>query len=326
MTKLLEVNNLQTYFYTRGGIVKAVDGVSFTLEKGKTLGIVGESGSGKSVTMMSILGLIPTPPGKIMGGSALFQGRDLLKMSKSELRSIRGDRIAMIFQDPMTSLNPYLKVSTQLMEVLTEHQKSLTSKEAKKKAIESLEKVGIPDASNRVNHYPHQFSGGMRQRVMIAMALIAQPDLLIADEPTTALDVTIQAQILALLQKLQKENGLSIILITHDLGVVAGMSDDVLVMYAGKPAERGLARELFYHHHHPYTHGLLRSTPDVAKAGDKLFSIPGLPPDPSRLPQGCPFAPRCDRVMDVCRTDKPLPVRKLSAQHESVCYLPSHGG
>ena len=325
MNELLRVEGLKTYFHTRAGIVKAVDGVDFALESGQTLGIVGESGSGKSVTMMSILGLIPTPPGKIMGGKALFKGQDLLQMSQRDLRSVRGDRIAMIFQDPMTSLNPYLRVSTQLTEVLFEHRHSMTKAEARRRAIESLETVGIPEASSRVDQFPHQFSGGMRQRVMIAMALIAEPDIVIADEPTTALDVTIQAQILALLQQLQKDRGLSIILITHDLGVVAGVSDNVLVMYAGKPAEWGPVRNVFYQHHHPYTNGLLRSTPDMDDHGDdfRLFSIPGLPPDPSRLPPGCPFAPRCDRVMDECRQPLPIPRRQMSPEHGSVCHLPT---
>lgn len=322
---LLSVNNLQTYFYTRAGVVKAVDGVSFDLEPGKTLGIVGESGSGKSVTMMSILGLIPQPPGKIVGGQALFRGKDLLGMNSSALRKIRGDQISMIFQDPMTSLNPYLRISTQLTEVLTEHGSRLTSKQAYFKAIECLEKVGIPDASKRVDQYPHQFSGGMRQRVMIAMGLISDPMVLIADEPTTALDVTIQAQILTLLKTLQREHNLAIILITHDLGVVAGVSDEVLVMYAGKPVEAGSVDHVFYNNHHPYTKGLLKSTPDMAQSRDKLYSIPGLPPDPSALPPGCPFAPRCDQVMTQCQHNQPIPKQQMKQGHYSICYLSSEG-
>ena len=241
---LLKVENLKTYFHTRSGVIKGVDGVSFSIEKGETLGIVGESGSGKSVTMMSLMGLLPSPPAKIEGGTAEFQGQDLLKLKESDLRKIRGNKISMIFQDPMTSLNPYLKISRQLTEVLEMHQK-ITRREARRKAIEIMEKVNIPDAALRVDNYPHQFSGGMRQRVMIAMALISEPDLLIADEPTTALDVTIQAQILELLKDLQKELGMAMIMITHDLGVVAGVSDKILVMYAGKPVETGSTDDIF---------------------------------------------------------------------------------
>lgn len=250
MSKLLTVNDLKTYFYTRSGIVKAVDGMSFTLDRGETLGIVGESGSGKSVTMMSILGLIPKPPGKILSGTAVFDGVDLLSANSKIIRSIRGYRIAMIFQDPMTSLNPYLKVSTQLTEVITEHE-GKSQNEALRLSIEALERVGIPDASSRIDQYPHQFSGGMRQRVMIAMAIVAKPDIIIADEPTTALDVTIQAQILQLLKTMQKEMGLGLVLITHDLGVVAGMSDNVMVMYAGRLVEQGSCDDIFYCSHHP---------------------------------------------------------------------------
>lgn len=318
---ILQVKDLKTYFYTRGGVVKAVDGVSFDLKKGETLGIVGESGSGKSVTMMSILGLIPQPPGKVVGGSALLEGKEIIGLSDKELRKIRGNKISMIFQDPMTSLNPYLKVSTQLCEVLTEH--GICSKEeAYKRAIAALDQVGIPDAESRIDQYPHQFSGGMRQRVMIAMALISEPDILIADEPTTALDVTIQAQILDLLKSLQEKMGMAMIMITHDLGVVAGVADKILVMYAGRPIERGVTHDVFYKGHHPYTKGLLKSLPRIDKKETELWSIPGLPPDPSRLPPGCPFAPRCSMAMDVCREDKSIPVRTLTPTgHESVCYL-----
>ena len=320
MTALLEVKDLRTHFYTRDGIIKAVDGVSFSITKGETLGIVGESGSGKSVTMMSILGLIPMPPGKIVGGSAMFQGQDLLQMSRLDMQNVLGSKIAMIFQDPMTSLNPFLTVERQMTEVLTAHQ-NVSRKDARKVAIERLEEVGIPEPQKRIDLYPHQFSGGMRQRVMIAMALMNRPELLIADEPTTALDVTVQAQILELLKGLQKTYGMALIMITHDLGVVAGISDKVLVMYAGRPVERGNVREVFYQHAHPYTQGLLRSIPshDVKGAGD-LYSIPGLPPDPSKLPAGCPFAPRCNFASDQCREDKPLPVRSFSPSHQSVCY------
>jgi oligopeptide transport system ATP-binding protein len=320
MENLLEVKDLRTYFYTRAGVVKAVDGVSFDIQPGKTLGIVGESGSGKSVTMMSLLGLIPQPPGRIVGGTANFKGQDLLKMSPKALRQIRGTKISMIFQDPMTSLNPYLKVSTQLAEVLTEHS-SISKKAAVHRAIEVLEMVGIPDAAKRVDAYPHQFSGGMRQRVMIAMALIAKPELVIADEPTTALDVTIQAQILDLLKSMQKEFKMALVLITHDLGVVAGMSDEVLVMYAGRPVERGSASEIFYSYKHPYTSGLLRSIPRLDQAGQDLYSIPGLPPDPAKLPPGCPFASRCDQVIPACSKDVQVPLRMFGSNHYSVCHL-----
>lgn len=320
MAKLLDVKDLRTHFFTRAGVVKAVDGVSFSLSKGETLGIVGESGSGKSVTMMSLLGLIPKPPGKIVGGEAYFDGADLLRLSENQLRKVRGKRIAMIFQDPMTSLNPYLKISTQLMEVLFEHER-VSKKQAYNRAIEALDHVGIPEPHHRIDQYPHQFSGGMRQRVMIAMALIARPELLVADEPTTALDVTVQAQILELLKDLQKETGMAMILITHDLGVVAGMSDEILVMYAGKSVERGTSDEIFYHHQHPYTSGLIRSIPKVEGELTELYSIPGLPPDPSKLPPGCAFAPRCEHAMAVCQQAQPIPERSQGGKHKSVCYL-----
>lgn len=320
MTKVLDVKNLQTHFYTRSGIVKAVDGVSFSVEKGKTLGIVGESGSGKSVTMMSLMGLIPNPPGKVVGGQAFFDGRDLLCLSENELRKIRGKRIAMIFQDPMTSLNPYLKISTQLVEVLTTHEK-VSKHTAWKRAVDALDQVGIPEPDKRIECYPHQFSGGMRQRVVIAMALIAKPDLVIADEPTTALDVTVQAQILELLKNLQKETGMSLIIITHDLGVVAGMSDEILVMYAGRPVERGSADDIFYQHWHPYTAGLLKSIPRIDGGDNELYSIPGLPPDPSQLPAGCSFAPRCAHALDICSTGAAIPVRSSGGSHQAVCHL-----
>jgi oligopeptide transport system ATP-binding protein len=320
MEKLLEVKDLKTYFYTRAGVVKAVDGVSFNVYPGQTLGIVGESGSGKSVTMLSLLGLLPQPPGKVVGGTAMFQGTDLLQLRPKQLRHIRGTKISMIFQDPMTSLNPYLKISTQLTEVLTEHS-SISKKDALRKAIEALEMVGIPDASARIDAYPHQFSGGMRQRVMIAMALICKPDLLIADEPTTALDVTIQAQILELLKDMQSHLKMAVILITHDLGVVAGMSDEVVVMYAGRPVERGTAEDIFYKNCHPYTAGLLKSIPRIDQHGQELYSIPGLPPDPSKLPPGCPFASRCDRVMPKCSDDLIVPSRSMGPGHVSVCHL-----
>ncbi|MEY4630549.1 MAG: hypothetical protein RIQ81_669 [Pseudomonadota bacterium] len=321
MGALLEVKDLRTHFFTRDGVVKAVDGVSFAIERFETLGIVGESGSGKSVTMQSILGLIPTPPGKVIGGSALWEGRlDLVAAPRREMRRILGSEISMIFQDPMTSLNPFLTVGQQLTEVVTAHRK-VTRAEARDIAIERLEEVGIPDPAQRLSQYPHQFSGGMRQRVMIAMALMNRPKLLIADEPTTALDVTVQAQILELLKQLQKSYGMALILITHDLGVVAGVTDNVMVMYAGRPVEHGTVREVFHSTAHPYTDGLLRSAPSLAqsRSGD-LFSIPGLPPDTSRLPPGCAFAPRCPHVNEQCRMNVEIPVRKFSATHRSVCY------
>lgn len=317
---LLEVNDLKTYFHTRSGVAKAVDGLSFKAEKGKTLAIVGESGSGKSVSMLSLLGLIPCPPGRIESGSAIFEGKDLLKISKEDLRDIRGSKISMIFQDPMTSLNPYLKISTQLTEAVFAHNKTITNKEVRKKAIESLELVGIPNAADRVDCYPHEFSGGMRQRVMIAMALINRPQIVIADEPTTALDVTIQAQILRLLKDIQSELHMSVILITHDLGVVAGVADKVSVMYAGKVVEEGTVEDIFYRSSHPYTMGLLSSTPRLDQKKDSLTAISGLPPDPSNLPLGCPFAPRCSKVMNSCRLEDPLPIKSYSHKHKALCY------
>lgn len=320
MSKLLEVNNLQTYFYTRDGVVKAVDGLSFTVEKGKTLAIVGESGSGKSVSMMSLMGLIPQPPGKIVGGTAMFDGVDILKLSNSEMNQYRGKRISMVFQDPMTSLNPYLRISTQMVEAMMEHD-DVSFDDARNRAIECLGLVGIPHPAKVVDNYPHQFSGGMRQRVMIAMALMNDPELLIADEPTTALDVTIQAQILELLKDLQKRLGMGIILITHDLGVVAGMSDNVVVMYAGKMVETGNADEIFYRYQHPYTQGLLASIPNLEESADELYTIPGLPPDAARLPPGCSFAPRCRYALGVCSQDTPLPNRVFEPGHRALCHL-----
>lgn len=314
---LLSVRNLKTYFYSEGAVVKAVDDVSFDLKKGETLGIVGESGSGKSVTNLSILRLIPYPPGKIVGGAVNFHGQDLMKLSENEIRKIRGKRIAMIFQDPMTSLNPFMKVGAQLTEI-TELHEGLSKAAARKKAIEMLELVGISDAARRIDDYPHQFSGGMRQRVMIAMALSCKPELLIADEPTTALDVTIQAQILELIKDLKEKTGTSIILITHDLGLVAGMTDHIAVMYAGKIIEYAPTTELFSSPHHPYTQGLLKSVPDPLSQQEKLFQIPGLPPDLTNLPVGCPFSPRCAYVTDKCKEIPPI--RQINDQHFSVCW------
>jgi oligopeptide transport system ATP-binding protein len=316
---LLEVKNLRTYFDTDDGVVKAVDGISFELKRGQTLGIVGESGSGKSVTNLSIIRLVPDPPGKIVSGEVIFNGADLLLISNEAIRKIRGRRIAMIFQDPMTSLNPFMKISKQLME-MTQLHLGHTKAQARAHAIRMLETVGIPDAHTRADSYPHEFSGGMRQRVMIAMALSCEPELLIADEPTTALDVTIQAQILELIKKLKRETGTSVILITHDLGVVAGMTDHVIVMYAGKIFEQAPTDELFARPGNPYTKGLLRSVPDPTAEQGKLYQIPGLPPDVAHLGPGCPFAPRCDRVEEICKREFP-PFVQLNADHHSLCHF-----
>jgi oligopeptide transport system ATP-binding protein len=316
---LLEVKDLRTYFDTEDGEVKAVDGISIQLKRGETLGIVGESGSGKSVTNLSIVRLIPSPPGRIVSGQILFDGIDILKLKENDVRKIRGRRIAMIFQDPMTSLNPFMKISRQLME-LTQLHLGHTRRQAYDHAIEMLETVGIPDARSRANSYPHEFSGGMRQRVMIAMALSCEPELLIADEPTTALDVTIQAQILELIKTLKRATGASVILITHDLGVVAGMTDHLIVMYAGKAFEQAPTAELFALPGNPYTKGLLRSVPDPTAEQGELYQIPGLPPDLAHLPSGCPFAPRCDRAEDICRREFP-PFVQLTAEHFSLCHF-----
>ncbi len=317
---LLSVRDLRTYFETEDGTVKAVDGITFDLERGETLGIVGESGSGKSVTNLSILRLLPEPPGKIVSGEVVFNGEDILALPKEEVRRIRGKRISMIFQDPMTSLNPFLRISRQLMEITQLHL-GHTKEQAYEHAVKMLEMVGIPDARSRAGSYPHEFSGGMRQRVMIAMALSCEPELLIADEPTTALDVTIQAQILELIKKLKRDTGTSVILITHDLGVVAGMTDHIIVMYAGKVFEQAPTRELFAAPGNPYTKGLLRSVPDPAhEQGKALYQIPGLPPDVAHLPPGCPFQPRCERAQDICRSEFP-PFVQLNAEHFSLCHF-----
>jgi oligopeptide transport system ATP-binding protein len=316
---LLEVRDLRAYFHTEDGTVKAVDGVTFKLKRGETLGIVGESGSGKSVTNLSIVRLIPTPPGEIVSGEVIFDTQDLLRIPEAQVRKIRGRRIAMIFQDPMTSLNPFMKISQQLMEVTQLHL-GHSKVEAYEHAVKMLETVGIPDARARAEGYPHEFSGGMRQRVMIAMALSCQPELLIADEPTTALDVTIQAQILELIKSLKQTTGTSVILITHDLGIVAGMTDHLIVMYAGKVFEQAPTAELFARPGNPYTKGLLRSVPDPTQEQGKLYQIPGLPPDLARLPAGCPFATRCDRVEEICRREFP-PFVQLSSEHYSLCHF-----
>lgn len=317
---ILTVNNLKTYFQTEDGVVKAVDGITFELKKGETLGIVGESGSGKSVTNLSIMRLIPEPPGKIVEGDIIFDGIDVRALSIEDVRKIRGKRIAMIFQDPMTSLNPFLKISKQLGEV-TELHLGHTREQARAHAVKMLETVGIPEPETRADGYPHELSGGMRQRVMIAMALSCDPELLIADEPTTALDVTIQAQILELIKDLKARLGTSVILITHDLGVVAGMTDKIIVMYAGKVFEQAPTRELFAAPANPYTKGLLKSVPDPAhEDGTELYQIPGLPPDVAHLPPGCPFAPRCERAADICRAEYP-PFVEVAQNHQSLCHF-----
>lgn len=322
---ILEVNDLKTSFHTRNGIVRAVDGVSFSVERGETLGIVGESGSGKSVSCYSLLGLIPTPPGRIEGGQALLDGKtDLLTADEKTMQGIRGKRISMIFQDPMTSLNPYLRVSTQLIEALRIHE-DVTRKEALTRATMALEEVGITEASTRIQFYPHEFSGGMRQRVMIAMAMITHPDILIADEPTTALDVTVQAQILELIRERQKANNSAVILITHDLGVVAGMCDRINVMYAGKIVESGTADDIFKNAQHPYTVALQRSIPSLGSKGKPLYTIPGLPPDLSQPIPGDAFALREGITSGGQWDNTPPPLRQVSDTHwvrESDVILP----
>ncbi len=300
---VLRIEDLRTHFHTDDGVVKAVDGVSLSVRRGEILGLVGESGSGKSVTNLSVLQLVPTPPGRYAGGQIWFGGEDLLTKSEQEMRAFRGNRIAMIFQDPMTSLNPYLRVSRQVGEVLRLH-KGMDAKAARRRTIELLEMVGIPDPSRRVDAHPHELSGGMLQRVMIAMALACEPDLLLADEPTTALDVTVQAQILELIQQLCRDRGTAVVLVTHDLGVVAGVADRVAVMYAGRLVEQGDVEQIFHHPRHPYTEGLLRSLPRLDRKGE-LTAIPGMPPNLSNLPEGCAFAPRCPVKMPHCSEQTP---------------------
>ena len=317
---LLQVNNLKTYFRTQDGMVKAVDGVSYYVHKGETLGIVGESGCGKTVSALSIMRLIPQPPGKIAGGEVIFDGDDLLGLSEEEMRHVRGNRISMIFQDPMTSLNPVLTINRQVSESLELHL-GMARSSARERALELLRMVGIPSAEKRLDDYPHQFSGGMRQRVMIAMALSCNPEVLIADEPTTALDVTIQAQILDLMNKLKRELGAAVIIITHDLGVVAGMSDRVVVMYAGHIVESADTYEVFGNPRHPYTLGLMRSIPRVdARERKRLNPIRGLPPDLIDLPDMCPFVPRCDFAQPRCEEGRP-PLRTVAPNHQAACWF-----
>ena len=316
---LLEVDNLQTYFFTDAGVLPSVDGVSFTIDGGQTLGVVGESGCGKSVTAMSILQLIPQPPGKIVGGEIRFKGQDLAAMNAKELQRIRGNEISVIFQEPMTSLNPVFTVGDQITEAILLHQ-GVSEDQAWEIALDMLVAVGIPAPESRIDEYPHQMSGGMKQRVMIAMALACQPDLLIADEPTTALDVTIQAQILELLKKMQVERGMAIMLITHDLGVVAETCDNVVVLYAGRVAETAPTGELFETPTHPYTAGLLQALPDRAKPGARLYTIEGMVPSPLNFPSGCRFRSRCPKASEQC-SEKP-PLIQVSPTHQAWCWHP----
>ncbi len=320
---LLEVKNLKTYFHTRNGVVRAVDDVSFSIEKGETLGIVGESGSGKSVTAYSMMRLIPQPPGRIEGGTASFDGTDLLNCSKEQLAAIRGRRVAMIFQDPMTSLNPYMRIEDQIIEPLLIH--GMCDKaEARRRALEAMKNVGIPAPETRLRSFPHEFSGGMRQRVMIAMALITKPDLLIADEPTTALDVTVQAQILELIKKMQRELGTAVIFISHDLGTVAGFCDRVMVMYAGKVMETAKTDEIFYRPRHPYTRALQKSRPALQAKGAELYTIPGMPPDVSKPIQGCAFKTRCEFALESCK-QAPMSLVETEPGHGTACPRVSGG-
>jgi peptide/nickel transport system ATP-binding protein len=316
---LLDVRGLRTSFHGEHGEVRAVDGVDLRLERGRTLGIVGESGCGKSVTALSIMGLVPQPPGRIAGGEVLFEGEDLLKLSASRLRDLRGDQLSMIFQEPMTSLNPAFPVGEQIAETLIRH-RGLSKQEAKNQAIEMLRRVRIPSPESRADDYPHQLSGGMRQRVMIAMALACNPKLLIADEPTTALDVTIQAQILDLMRALRAELGTAIILITHDLGVIAELADDVIVMYAGQVIERCAAERLFAEPQHPYTIGLLGSIPRLDLEQERLSAIEGFVPDAAALPPGCRFHPRCPFAVEKCQQEVP-PLMEITAGHHAACVL-----
>lgn len=316
---VLQVKGLKTYYYTEEGVVPAVDGLDFEVEPGETFAIVGESGCGKSVTSLSILRLIPSPPGKIIDGEIIYHGQDLVKKSEREMRSIRGNDISMIFQEPMTSLNPVFTVGQQIGESFRFHQQ-MGKAEMLKKSIEMLRLVGIPEPEHVINDYPNQLSGGMRQRVMIAMALACNPKILIADEPTTALDVTIQAQILDLMRDLQKKMGMAIIMITHDLGVVAQMCDEVIVMYAGSICEQGTADEIFYNPRHEYTKGLMRSIPTAENNGQRLEPITGTPIDLLNMPKGCPFAPRCEAAMKICLREKPVRML-INDDHMATCWM-----
>ncbi len=319
---LMQVRNLTTRFYTEDGVVHAVNGISYNLHEGETLGIVGESGCGKSVHALSVMRLIPEPPGKIVDGSVIFRGRDLLKLPPAEMRKVRGAQIAMIFQDPMTSLNPVFTIGEQITEALRLHM-AMNKTQARRRAAELLDLVGIPEAQDRLDSYPHEFSGGMRQRAMIAMGLSCAPQLLIADEPTTALDVTIQAQIIDLVKRLREKMGMAIIWITHDLGIVAGLVDRVLVMYAGLIVEKAPVKELYKNPRHPYTLGLLRSLPRVDKsrvATERLIPIQGLPPDLIEMPPGCPFMPRCPYAISRCAAENPA-LESIGPEHEVACWV-----
>ncbi|MFC2037643.1 ABC transporter ATP-binding protein [Chloroflexota bacterium] len=317
---LLEVEGLKTQFFTQDGVVRAVNGVSFFVDEGETLGIVGESGCGKSVSVLSVMRLIPQPPGRIVGGEVIFDGQDLLKMSDNEIRQVRGNKIAMIFQDPMTSLNPVLTIGRQIGEALELHL-GMKRDDARKRSAELLEMVGIAQADARLDDYPHQFSGGMRQRAMIAMGLACNPMLLIADEPTTALDVTIQAQIVELVKRLRDEIGMAVIWITHDLGVVAGLADRMMVMYAGFVVEEAHVKEVYGNPRHPYTVGLLGSLPRLDEIReDKLRSIEGLPPDLIALPDGCPFQARCVYAIEKCKTERPV-LEPVGPRHRIACWV-----
>jgi oligopeptide/dipeptide ABC transporter ATP-binding protein len=316
---LLEVRDLRTYFHVMDGVVKAVDGVSFSIRRGGRLALVGESGSGKSVTALTIMGLVETPPGRIAGGEVLFRGRDLLRLPEREMRKVRGGEIAMVFQEPMTSLNPVLTVGSQIEEAVLLHQ-SVNARQAKEIAREALEDVGVADAKRRLQQYPHELSGGMRQRVMIAMALSCNTQLIIADEPTTALDVTIQRQILELIKEVQERTGAALLLITHDLGVVAETVDDVAVMYAGRVVETGTVEEVLLQPRHPYTRGLLGSIPSLGKRGQPLTAIKGVVPNPFRMPPGCKFAPRCPYAWDECIRGEPELI-PLATGRAARCHL-----
>ncbi|MFC9848728.1 ABC transporter ATP-binding protein [Streptomyces sp. NPDC060223] len=316
---LLEVRDLHVEFRTRDGVAKAVNGVSYSVDEGETLAVLGESGSGKSVTAQAIMGILDMPPGKITGGEVLFQGRDLLKLKEEDRRKVRGAEMAMIFQDALSSLNPVLSVGDQLGEMFTVH-RGMSRKAARAKAIELMERVRIPAAAERVRDYPHQFSGGMRQRIMIAMALALEPALIIADEPTTALDVTVQAQVMDLLAELQRELHMGLILITHDLGVVADVADRIAVMYAGRIVESAPVHDIYKAPAHPYTKGLLESIPRLDQKGQELYAIKGLPPNLMHIPPGCAFNPRCPMAQDICRTDVP-PLAEVDENRRSACFF-----
>ena len=316
---LLEVRDLHVEFRTRDGVAKAVNGVTYGVDEGETLAVLGESGSGKSVTAQAVMGILDTPPGRITGGEVMFQGRDLLKLKEEERRRIRGAEMAMIFQDALSALNPVITVGDQLAEMFTVH-RGLSRKDARAKAVELMDRVRIPAARERVRQYPHQFSGGMRQRIMIAMAIALEPALIIADEPTTALDVTVQAQVMELLAELQREYRMGLILLTHDLGVVADVADRIAVMYAGRIVESAPVHDIYKAPAHPYTRGLLDSIPRLDHKGRELYAIKGLPPNLTRIPPGCPFHPRCPLARDVCTTDDP-PLYEVSGTRGSACHF-----